>query len=151
MKLTTRDRKILKLLSTDCRIPNSEIAERVGMSSSACWRRVKALEDGGVISRYGAVIDEEKIGLHFRAIVMVTLSRYDPQSGAKFERAMADSDVVVGCFATTGREDYLMHVMCEDIQAYNNFLDRFLFKLGTVEAVQTNVVLKDIKRSGQGF
>ena len=151
MQLNSKDRKILKLLSTDSRTPNAEIAEQVGMSASACWRRIKAFEDEGVINNYGIVIDEEKVGFNFRAIVMVTLSRHDPEGGAKFEKAMAESDVVVGCFATTGKEDYNMHIICEDIKAYNDFLDKFLFKLGSVESVQTNVILKDIKRRGIGF
>ena len=151
MQLNSKDRKILKLLSIDSRTPNAEIAEQVGMSASACWRRIKAFEDEGVINKYGIVIDEERVGFNFRAIVMVTLSRHDPEGGAKFEKAMAESDVVVGCFATTGKEDYNMHVICEDIKAYNEFLDKFLFKLGSVESVQTNVILKDIKRHGIGF
>lgn len=151
MKLSSRDRQILKLLSTDSRIPNAEIAEKVGMSSSACWRRIKAFEEDGIIDRYAVVLNEEKIGMHFRAILMVTLSRYDPDSRAQFEQAMSESAVVVGCFATTGKEDYNMHVICEDIKAYNDFLERFLFKLGLVESVQTNVILRDIKQRGLGF
>lgn len=151
MKLNHRDRKILKLLSADSRMPNAEIAEQVGMSASACWRRIKAFEEEGVIERYSLVLDEEKVGLNFRAIVMVTLARYDPESGSKFEKAMAQSDLVVGCYATTGKEDYHMHVLCEDIKAYNDFLEKYLFKLGTVESVQTNVILRDVKRSGLGF
>lgn len=151
MKLNQRDRKILKLLSSDSRMPNTDIAEQVGMSASACWRRIKAFEEEGVIERYSLVLDEEKVGLNFRAIVMVTLARYDPESGSKFEKAMAQSDLVVGCYATTGKEDYHMHVLCEDIKAYNDFLEKYLFKLGTVESVQTNVILRDVKRSGLGF
>lgn len=151
INLNSRDKKILTLLSQDSRIPNAEIAETVGMSASACWRRIKAFEEEGIIDRYGILIDEEKVGFHFRAIVMVTLSRHDPEGAAKFESAMADSDVVIGCFATTGKEDYHMHVVCEDIKAYSDFLDNFLFQLGPVESVQTNVILKDIKRRGLGF
>lgn len=151
MKLNHRDRKILKLLSADSRMPNAEIAEQVGMSASACWRRIKAFEEEGVIERYSLVLDEERVGLNFRAIVMVTLARYDPESGSKFEKAMAQSDLVVGCYATTGKEDYHMHVLCEDIKAYNDFLEKYLFKLGTVESVQTNVILRDVKRGGLGF
>jgi len=151
MRLNQRDRKILKLLSLDSRMPNADIAEQVGMSASACWRRIKAFEEEGVIERYSLVLDEEKVGLNFRAIVMVTLARYDPESGSKFEKAMAQSDLVVGCYATTGKEDYHMHVLCEDIKAYNDFLEKYLFKLGTVESVQTNVILRDVKRSGLGF
>lgn len=141
----------MKLLCADNRLPNAEIADQVGMSHSACWRRIKAFEEAGIIRRYGVVLDEQKIGLNFRAIVMVRLSRHDPEGGSKFEQAMAESDAVISCFATTGREDYNLHVLCADINAYNDFLDKFLFRIGTVESVQTNVILRDIKRDGLGF
>lgn len=146
MRLDKRDRALLQLLYEDSRTPNSELAERVGMSASACWRRIKALEESGVINRYGVVVDEAKVGMQFRAMVDVRLSRHDPQSGKKFEHAMIDCEEIVECYATTGREDYSLYVVCEDIQAYNHFLDSFLFKLGSVQSVQTNVILRDIKR-----
>ncbi len=151
MQLTIRDRAILKMLATDSRTPNADIADRVGISHSACWRRIKALEEAGIISRYGIVLNEDKAGLNFRAIVMITLSKHEPESGSVFEQAMAECDAVVDCFATTGNDDYNMHVVCEDIQAYNEFLEKSLFKLGLVETVQTNVILKQIKRRGLGF
>ncbi|EAR62542.1 Lrp/AsnC family transcriptional regulator [Neptuniibacter caesariensis] len=151
MKLTQRDRKILKLLAKDSRLANTEIAEQVGMSASACWRRIKALEEAGIINRYAVVLDEKKAGLNFRAIVMVSLNQHERETGAQFEQAMSECEAVVECFATTGQEDYNMLVVCEDIQAYNEFLDNKLFKLGTVASVQTNVILKEITRSGLGI
>lgn len=151
MNLTHRDRQILKLLANDSRTPNAEIADQVGMSHSACWRRIKAFEEAGIINRYSVILDEDKVGLNFRAIVMVSLTQHDQEAGPKFEQEMSKCDAVVGCFATTGREDYSMLVVCEDIQAYNEFLDNYLFKLGSVDSVQTNVILKQIKRSGLGI
>ncbi|HCH22832.1 MAG TPA: AsnC family transcriptional regulator [Oceanospirillaceae bacterium] len=148
MQISKQDRQIIALLYQDCRRSNVELAEQVGMSPSACWRRVKALEEAGIIRRYGVVIDEEKLGMNFRAMVDVSLSRHDPENGAKFEQAMSDCDLVVQCYATTGREDYSMLVVCADINAYNDFLDRFLFKLTCVENVLTNVILKEVKRHG---
>ncbi|PIE20428.1 MAG: AsnC family transcriptional regulator [Neptuniibacter caesariensis] len=150
MRLTNRDRQILKLLVSDNRTPNAEIADKVGMSHSACWRRIKAFEEAGIISRYSAILDENKVGLNFRAIVLVSLNQHDQEAGPKFEQAMLECEAVVGCFATTGREDYSMLVVCEDINAYNEFLDSYLFKLGFVGSIQTNVILKQIKRSGLG-
>ncbi len=148
MKLTNQDRTLIKLLYQDNRTANADLAEQVGMSPSACWRRIKALEEAGIITRYGVQLDEAKLGMQFRAMVDVTLSRHDPEGGHKFEQAMAACDSVIECYATTGREDYSMLVVCEDIQAYNDFLEKFLFKLGPIESVLTNVILRDIKRHG---
>ena len=102
MHISNQDRQLIELLYQDCRRSNVEMAEQVGMSPSACWRRVKALEEAGIIRRYGVVIDEAKLGMNFRAMVDVSLSRHDPENGAKFEQSMANCDLVVECYATTG-------------------------------------------------
>lgn len=118
------------------------------MSASACWRRVKAFEEAGIITRYGAILDEANLGRQFRAMVHISLSRHDPEGGQKFTDAMVSRQEVTECYATTGREDFSMQVVCKDITAYNDFLENFLFKLGVVESVHTNVILRDIKRHG---
>jgi DNA-binding Lrp family transcriptional regulator len=142
-----RDRRIVALLQADSRISNAELAERTGMSTSACWRRVKALEEAGVIARYGAVVDQEKLGLGFQAIVEVQLIRHDPNEVAQFIRALEARGEVQECWATTGDADYHMRVVCEDIATYNRFLEEFLFRQSAVRAAQTNVVLKSVKRA----
>lgn len=148
MQLNQRDISLLHLLQKDCRMANADLAEQVGMSASACWRRIKAFEDAGIISRYGAVVDETNLGLQFRAMVHVSLSRHDPEGGQKFAEAMQNRNEVTECYATTGREDFSLQVVCKDIAAYNDFLENYLFKLGVVESVHTNVILRDIKRHG---
>ncbi|MCP4788857.1 MAG: Lrp/AsnC family transcriptional regulator [Gammaproteobacteria bacterium] len=148
MDLTQRDILLLQLLQKDCRVANADLADQVGMSASACWRRIKAFEDAGVITRYGVVLNEANLGLQFRAIVNISLSRHDPEGGSKFVAAMHSRQEVVECYATTGREDYSMQIICKDISAYNEFLESFLFKLGVVKSVHTNVILRDIKRHG---
>lgn len=148
MELTSRDISLLQLLQKDCRLANADLAEQVGMSASACWRRVKAFEEAGIITRYGAILDEANLGRQFRAMVHISLSRHDPEGGQKFTDAMVSRQEVTECYATTGREDFSMQVVCKDITAYNDFLENFLFKLGVVESVHTNVILRDIKRHG---
>ncbi|MGB8621587.1 MAG: Lrp/AsnC family transcriptional regulator [Paracoccaceae bacterium] len=147
MNLDSRDAKLLELLQRDCRISNADLAEEVGMSASACWRRVRAFEEAGIIDRYGASLNPVSIGLEFQAIVHVQLTRHDVTKLQEFIRAIEQRKDVLECYATTGQADYHMRVLCPDLAAYNAFLEGFLFRLPAVESAQTNVVLREIKRS----
>lgn len=142
-----RDRQLLLLLQSDCRLSNADLAERVGLSASVCWRRVRAFEDAGVIERYRADVSAAKVGLNFQAIVHVQLTRHNPQHLSGFMAAIAQRSEVLDCYATTGKADYHLRVLCRDIDQYNRFLEDFLFCLPAVESAQTNVVLREIKRS----
>ena len=148
MELDERDANILALLQKDCRLSNVELAEKVGMSPSACWRRVRAFEEAGIIERYSAVLRPARLGLTFQAIVHVQLTRHDLAASKAFIGAMSTRSEVRECYATTGQADYHLHVTCTDIEAYNRFLENFLFPLPAVRSAQTNVVLREIKRSG---
>ncbi len=145
MRLDDRDRRLLALLQQDCRQSVAQMAENVGMSASACWRRVKAFEDAGVIQRYGAVLQSDKLGLSFKAIVHVQLTRHDRTAMNDFISGISEREEVDACYATTGQADYHLIVLCENIDAYNRFLEDFLFRLPAVRGAQTNVVLKQIK------
>ncbi len=145
-KLDTRDMTILTLLQKDCRISNADLAERVGMSASALWRRVRALEAAGVIERYGAIVSPRAMGLEFQAIVQVHLARHDPERIVEFIAAVKRRDEVQECYATTGQADYHLRVLCADLAAFNRFLEDFLFRQPAVASAQTNVVLHTIKR-----
>lgn len=147
MTLDSRDHALLNLLQADNRTPNATLAAQVGMSASACWRRVRALEEAGVIDRYGAVINPQAAGLGFHAIVHVQLSRHKAEDLDAFLRAVTLRREVIECYATTGRSDYHLRVLCADITAYNGFLESFLFRLPAVASAQTNVVLKAVKRN----
>lgn len=146
MKLERRDLKLLELLQQDSRTPIASLAEAVGMSASACWRRIRALEDSGVISGYGVHLNPARLGLNFQAIVHVHLTRHDPAHLVDFIRAIEARDEVMDCFATTGQADYHLRVLCRDIAAYNAFLENFLFRLAAVQSAQTNVILREVKR-----
>ena len=89
-QMNAGDRAIIRALQQDCRLSNAQLAERVGMSASACWRRVRALEEAGVIAGYGAVIDADRAGLGFHAIVHVTLARHDRSAVQAAEKAIAN-------------------------------------------------------------
>ena len=139
------DQKALLLLQQDSRLSNAQLAERLNISASACWRRVKALEETGVIERYAAVVNPRAMGLGFEAIVHVHLRRHDTEALERFITAVERRDEVIECYATTGQADYHLRVLCADIDAYNVFLERFLFAQTAVKSAQTNVVLRRIK------
>lgn len=147
MDLTDRDRLLLRLLQGDARLSNQELAERAGMSASACWRRVKALEEAGLITGYVAEVNAERAGLGFGAIVHIRLERHERAHVDGFIAAVLRRPEVLELFATTGEADYHMRVVCADKGAYNSFLDDFLFRLPGVALVRTNLILKEHKRT----
>jgi DNA-binding Lrp family transcriptional regulator len=139
------DKRILAALTQDSRISNADLADRVGLSPSSCWRRVNALEESGIIRTYTVDLDDEKRGLGFGAIVHVHLTRHDPDQLDAFIRAVQDRPEIRACYATTGQADYHLHVVCADIEDYNIFLERVLFRIPAVASAQTNVILRTIK------
>ncbi|HHL43205.1 MAG TPA: Lrp/AsnC family transcriptional regulator [Hellea balneolensis] len=139
------DRKILRALQRDGRLTNQQLAEEVGMSASACWRRVRGLEAAGVIDRYCAIIDRQKAGFSFSAILYISLDRHDVEVVTAFVKAVQARPEVLECLATTGDADYHLKVVSTDINSYNRFLDEFLLRLPGVRQVRSNVVLKEIK------
>jgi Lrp/AsnC family leucine-responsive transcriptional regulator len=145
MELNEADRRLLRRLQQDARISNQELAEAAGMSASACWRRVRAMEEAGLIAGYVALLAAGEAGFEFSAIVHVTLTRHERSHVDHFIEAIAGRADVLECFATTGEADYHMRVVCRDKDAYNRFLEDFLFRLPGIAHVRTNVVLKDIK------
>lgn len=139
------DEEILQALQKDSRISNADLAEKVGLSASSCWRRVRALEEAGVIEGYTIRINDARRGLGFKAVVHVQLTRHNPEQVAAFVRAVKHREEVRACHATTGQADYHLHVTCADIEAYNRFLEQFLFRIPAVASAQTNVILRVVK------
>ena len=148
MQLEPRDLQILDLLQRDSRLSNQDLAERVGMSASACWRRVRALEEAGVIRGYRAEIDPRRAGLAFHAIIHVRLVRHAREIVERFVAEVMRHDEVQDCYATTGAADYHLRVLCRDLDAFNDFMERTLFRLDGIANIQTNLVLRHIKAPG---
>ena len=145
MILEAKDRRLLAELQEDSRLTMQELAERVGMSASACWRRVKSLEEAGVISRYAVIVDARKAGFGLASMVHVSLGRHEQKNVDNFIREISRQPEVLECFATSGEADFHLRVVVEDMDAYNTFLDEFVFKLPGVSQVRSNIVLKEIK------
>ena len=143
--LETKDQHLLAELQRDSRLTMQELADKVGMSTSACWRRVKALESDGIISRYAVIVDAKKAGFGLSSMVHVSLARHEQKHVDHFVREVSRHPEVLECFATSGEADFHLRVVVEDIDAYNVFLDNFIFKLPGVSQVRSNIVLKEIK------
>lgn len=143
--LEAKDRKILAELQQDSRLTMQELGEKTGMSSSACWRRVKSLEEAGIIDRYAAFVNARKAGFGFSSIVHVSLARHEQKNVDRFIKEVLRLPQVLECFATSGEADFHLRVVVEDIDAYNAFLDDFIFRLPGVSQVRSNIVLKEIK------
>ncbi|MGD8418386.1 MAG: Lrp/AsnC family transcriptional regulator [Pseudomonadales bacterium] len=139
------DHRILQELSGSGRIPNTELAGRVGLSPSACLRRVQELEKRGVIRGYRAVVDQKAVGRAFTAYVAVGLSDHSKKSQSAFERAMASADEVRECHNITGAVEYLLRVEVADLEAYKHFHSDVLGVLPQVTALTTYVVMDSSK------
>ena len=135
------DDHILRVLASDGRISNVDLAERVGLSPSACLRRVQDLERTGVISGYRAVLDPGARGIGFTAYVAVGLSSHTKASQEAFERAISRSPEVVECHNITGAFEYLLRVEARDLAAYKVFHTDVLGVLPQVSAITSYVVM----------
>ena len=137
--------RILQELSADGRITNTELADRVGLSPSACLRRVQELEKSGVIRGYRAVLDAKSVGRAFTAYVAVGLSDHSKKSQSAFERAMARAAEVRECHNITGAIEYLLRVEVADLEAYKVFHTDVLGTLPQVTAITSYVVMDSPK------
>jgi DNA-binding Lrp family transcriptional regulator len=140
-KLDDMDHRILRELSRDARQPNLALAERVGLSPSACLRRVQALEKAGVIRSYRAVLDPEKLGIGFVAYVTVGLNAHTKAAQESFERAVARAAEVRECHNITGTVEYLMRIETVDLAAYKHWHTEVLGILPQVQSITTFVVM----------
>jgi Lrp/AsnC family transcriptional regulator, leucine-responsive regulatory protein len=139
------DAKILRELERDGRVTNLLLAERVGLSASACLRRVQALEAAGVIKGYRAVLDRAQLGAGMTVFVMVGLSGQLRRDALAFERAMADAPEVLECHNITGSVEYLLRVEVADLAAYKHFHSDVLGTLSQVSSITSHVSLGSSK------
>lgn len=143
--LERKDQAILRELQRDSRLTMQQLADKVGMSSSACWRRVRSLEEAGVIDRYAAILNSKKAGFTLSSMTLVTLARHEKKHVENFIKEVMRHPEVLECFATSGEADFHLRVVVEDMDAYNSFLDDFIFQLPGVSQVRSDIVLKEIK------
>lgn len=136
---------ILQELQQDGRQSTQALADKVGLSATPVWRRIKELEDSGVIRRHVALVDREKLGLNICVLANVSLVRHSEGAVEQFERLARDSREIIECQAITGEADYVIKVVVPDMKAYDAFLQARIFKLPGVASVRSNVVLREVK------
>lgn len=138
------DREILSLLQRDGRMSVTDVASRVGLSLSACHRRMRELEQSDAIKHYRAVLSPDALGLAFEAIVFVTMERSDMSSLGAFEDAVARLPNVVEAERLFGEPDFMLRVLTRDLQAYQEFYDQELGSLPGVQKLTSTLVMKRV-------
>jgi Lrp/AsnC family leucine-responsive transcriptional regulator len=144
--LDTIDRRMLTLLQEDGRITNQDLSEKVGLSPTPCLRRLKRLEESGVIKGYSAIVDPKAYGLPFSVFVSVRLSQQNQEHIAEFEKAVESWSEVAECYLMTGSQDYLLRVLTDGIEGYERFLKQKMTRLKCVQSVESNFALATIKK-----
>jgi DNA-binding Lrp family transcriptional regulator len=139
------DHRILKALQVDGRLTNQDLAEQVGLSPSACWRRVKGLEEAGVILRYTAILDPDKVGIGETVFAHISLKRHSKALSVEFAALMRKQPEVMECFFTTGAADVILRVATPSVAAYDEFLENVIFNARGVSQVHSDFTLRRIK------
>lgn len=147
MELSPTERKVLRLLQGDGRMSNVELAEQVGLSESPCLRRVKQLEQSGVIKGYAALVDQRLLGLEVTAFVLVTMEKQPDAATEAFIAAVQAEEHIVECYATSGSHDYLMKVVARNIDHFSELCMQRILKFPGVMHVESSFSLKEIKHS----
>ena len=141
------DARILDLIQHDASLSVAEIAERVGLSSSPCWRRIKRLEDDGTIQKRVTILDRDKLGLTFEVYCTVKLSLPTKENLETFETAVKRWAEVVQCATVTGAADYEMRIVTRDMHAFDNFLRDKILSLGLVSNIESRIVVRAVKNT----
>lgn len=147
MHLDEMDRRILRELQQNGRLQNIELAKRIGLSPSPCLRRVKLLEEAGVISRYVAVVDQARVGLTLSLFARVSLTAQDAETIDHFIAAMRRLPEVVECYIMLGESDALLRVVVSDLEDYRRFQSTHLTRRNGIQTVKTDVPSETIKQT----
>ncbi len=147
MSLTPEDRRILKELQTDGRLPNVELARRVGMSESPCLRRTRSLEEAGIISGYKAVVNPKAAGYMISAYILVNLDQRAETDDQRFFDAIAKEPRIIECAALTGPNDLILKVVARDIDDLADLSMHGILRLPSVKDIASCIVLRTIKET----
>lgn len=145
--LDEKDRILLDQLQENARLTSIELGQQVGLSPSGVQKRLRKLEESGLIKKYGAVLDRKKLGYDLVVFVQVTIQGHTPELVAQFDSAVQRMAEVLECHRVTGLADYLLKVVVEDHEHLDRFLMTKLLPLPSVERVNSNLVLKAVKET----
>jgi Lrp/AsnC family leucine-responsive transcriptional regulator len=147
MKLDRTDRRILEEMQRNGRISNLELADAVGLSPTPCSRRVKRLEESGIIQRHVTLLNQSLLGLKLTAFITITMDRHTPERFNNFEKKVSEFDEVIECAVVTGNQaDYLVKAVVPDMEYYEAFLLGKLTRIEGVTGVQSSFVLRPVVR-----
>lgn len=144
--LDSIDRRLLAHLQTDSGLSISELADRVGLSKNPCWRRVRRLEEDGIIRRRVALLDPDRLNCGLTAFIAVRTDQHNPAWSAAFAAAVQDIPEIVGAFRMTGDTDYLLHVVVPDMKAYDALYQRLIARI-ELSDVSSSFVMEGIKQT----
>ena len=145
MKIDRYDQHILEVLQQDARLNNQDLAERIGLSPSPCLRRVRALEESGLIVGYRALLDAKKLGLTLMALIHISMDRHTPERFANFEAAVSVLPEVLECLLITGQDaDYQIKVLVRDMDHYQALLLNQITRIEGVTGVHSSFVLRRV-------
>ncbi|MBX7249058.1 MAG: Lrp/AsnC family transcriptional regulator [Caulobacteraceae bacterium] len=139
------DARILELIQADASLSVADIAEQVGLSPSPCWRRIRRMEDAGVIRKRVTLLNGQKLGLDFEVWAVVKLTLPTRENLDAFDQAVAGWPEIVQCASITGREDYVLRIVTRDIHAFDAFLRDKLLALGLVSDIESHIVVRGVK------
>ena len=147
IELSDIDKKILSAIQEDSSITNSELAEKVGLSAAPCWRRIKRLEEKGIIAKRVGILDTKALGLNIIAFANVKLSHIQEDALEEFEAEVTKFDEVTECYTISGSMDFLLRIVTENMQSYERFLRKKLLRLPMVSEVNSHFAVTQVKYS----
>ncbi|MCC0031139.1 MAG: Lrp/AsnC family transcriptional regulator [Brucellaceae bacterium] len=145
--MDSKDRQIIRALQKDGRLTNQDLSRAVNLSPSPCLRRVRALEDAGIIKGYTALVDQKACGLPLTAFIRIRLSPHSKETVAAFEREIARLDEILDCFLMSGQVDYLLRVIAADLDAYEHFVRDKLHAIPSIASIDTSFAYGVLKQS----
>lgn len=144
-RLDEVDMSILRYLQDDGRLSNAKIAERLSLSETPCWRRLRKLESDGYIESYQANLNRRKLGFSVFAFLQLSMSIHTDTVTAQFEEAIKACPEVLSCHNTTGESDFLLQVVAQDLDSYSRFIDTVVRKLPGITAIHSSLSLREVK------
>lgn len=141
------DLHILRLLQAEGRLSNARLAERLKLSETPVWRRLRRLEEEGVITGYQALIDRKKLGIGLVAFVQVSFANHMGEQPDQFEQAIQSVPEILSCHNVTGESDYYLQVVARDLESYGNFVSKVLRKLPGVAEIRSSLSMREVKAS----
>lgn len=147
MKIDEIDLKILRALQNNAKLTNQELADQIALSPSACLRRVKILEQEGIIDGYHTIINTQKLGFNIEAFIAISLDRLSDSNHQKFEAEINKLEEVMSAYIITGEMNYILHVRTKTFDDFSNFITNKLNKIEGISKFQSHLVLKKSKKN----